>query len=149
MQRSTDGNSFADVSFVAPKNSLMADYTAVDKIKGSTSPYYRVKSIDLDGKTGYSPVARISVNRQGFDGIVVKNPVRGNSLEIQLNGLKPGTYQVSLNGISGNKIANKSVQVQSESVTVSLQLPSSVGKGVQVLSVMGSNFRQTGKVMVE
>jgi hypothetical protein len=150
LQKSIDGSSFTDVSFVTAKNSQTAAYTAADKIKGANNIlYYRVKSVDLDGKTGYSPIARISVNRQGFDGVVVKNPVRGNTLEVQLNGLQAGTYQLSLNGISGTKIATKAVQVQSSSVTVSMELPASAGKGIQILTVTGSNFRHAGKVVVE
>lgn len=149
LQKSTDGSSFADVNFVTAKNRQAADYTTTDKIKGGGNLYYRVKSVDLDGKTGYGPVARLSVNSQGFDGVVVKNPVRGNTLEVQLNGLQPGTYQVSLNGISGSKLATKAVQVQSSSVTVSMELPASVGKGIQILTVTGGSFRHAGKVLVE
>ncbi len=149
LQKSTDGNSFTDVTFIPAKNIQVADYTATDKVKGASNIFYRVKSVDLDGKTGFSPVARISVNRQGFDGVIIKNPARGNTVEVQLNGLQPGTYQVSLNGVSGNRLATQSVRVQGASTTVSMQLPATTGKGLQIITISGNNFRHTGKVMVE
>jgi len=149
LQKSTDGSSFADVNFVTAKNSLAADYSSTDKIKGAGTLYYRVKSVDLDGKTGYGPVARISVNNQGFDGVVVKNPVRGNRVEIQLNGLEPGVYQLSLNSVSGSRLTTKSVNVQNARVTVSMDIPATAGKGIQVLTVGGNKFRYAGKIVVE
>jgi hypothetical protein len=149
LQRSKDGFSFEDLSFVGAKNALEADYSASDRIKGGGVLFYRVKSVDLDGKQGFSPVAKINIDKGVANGVTVVNPVRGNRIEVQLNGLVPGVYQVSLNSISGTRLNTRSVNVQNDRVIVSMDVPATAGKGMQVLTVGGSNFRYTGKVMVE
>lgn len=149
LQRSKDGNSFEDVSFVGAKNALEANYSTSDKVKGGGVMFYRVKSVDLDGKQGFSAVAKISIDNGMANGVTVINPVRGNRVEVQLNGLEPGVYQVSLNSISGSRLNTKSVNVQNERVTVSMDIPATAGKGIQVLTVGGNKFRYAGKIVVE
>lgn len=149
LQRSTNGSSFVDVSFVVAKNAMEADYSTSDKIKGGGVLYYRIKSVDLDGKEGFSPVAKINIDKGIANGVTVVNPVRGNRVEVQLNGLEPGVYQVSLNSISGGRLNTRSVNVQSSRTTVSMDIPGTAGKGIQVLSVTGNKFRYAGKIVVE
>ncbi len=149
LQRSKDGNAFEDVSFVEAKNALEAEYRTTDKIKGGGVVFYRVKSVDFDGKLGFSPVSKISLDRGLANGITVVNPVRGNRVEVQLNGLVPGVYQVTLNSVSGSRLSSKTVNVQNERVTVSLDIPATAGKGLQVLTVGGNSFRYAGKIVVE
>lgn len=56
VQRSIDGSNFSKIGFVAATNS--SSYSFVDS-KGGSVVYYRIKSIDVDGKYSYSIVANI------------------------------------------------------------------------------------------
>jgi hypothetical protein len=149
LQRSRNGSTFEDVSFVQAKNALSADYSAGDKIKAGGLLYYRVKSIDFDGKEGFSPVAKINIDNGLANGVTIVNPVRGNRLEVQLNGLEPGVYQVSLNSLSGSRLNTRSVNVQGSRTSVSLDIPVTAGKGIQVLTISGNRYRFSGKIIVE
>jgi hypothetical protein len=64
VQRSIDGSSFSKIGFVAATNS--SSYNFVDS-KGGSVVYYRIKSIDADGKYSYS----IVVNIKGLQSDVV------------------------------------------------------------------------------
>jgi hypothetical protein len=149
LQRSANGSSFEDVSFVSAHNAIEADYSLTDKIKGGGILYYRVKSVDLDGKEGFSPVAKINIDNGLANGVTVVNPVRGNRVEVQLNGLEPGVFQVSLNTISGGRLNTKAVNVQSSRTTVSMDIPGTASRGIQVLTVTGNRFRYAAKIVVE
>ncbi|RZJ94776.1 MAG: T9SS type A sorting domain-containing protein [Hymenobacter sp.] len=69
VQVSKDGVNFRTISFVASKlvNSVQTlNYTYTDTENGKTSTrYYRLEQVDVDGKTSYSPVRAVS-----FDGAV-------------------------------------------------------------------------------
>lgn len=79
VQRSIDGSNFSKIGFVAATNS--PSYSFVDS-KGGNAVYYRIKSIDVDGKYSYS----IIVNVKGLESDVVMKafpmPVQ-NQLTIQ------------------------------------------------------------------
>lgn len=66
IERSTDGRNFSQISFVGASG--QSDYSFVDS-KPTTTAYYRIKSVDLNGRYGYSTVALV---KSGKSTIVLK-----------------------------------------------------------------------------
>jgi hypothetical protein len=66
VERSVDGRNFSNIGFVSAAGN--SSYSYVDNKPASTS-YYRIKSVDIDGKYGYSTVA---VVKTGSSSIVMK-----------------------------------------------------------------------------
>jgi hypothetical protein len=66
IERSADGRNFSQIAFVNASGET--NYSFVDNKPGSVS-YYRIKSVDINGKYGYSTVALV---KSGKSMIVVK-----------------------------------------------------------------------------
>lgn len=66
IERSNDGRNFSQIAFVSASG--QSDYSFVDSKPGSVS-YYRIKSVDINGRYGYSTVALV---KSGNSTIVVK-----------------------------------------------------------------------------
>ncbi|HWI91941.1 MAG TPA: T9SS type A sorting domain-containing protein [Flavisolibacter sp.] len=66
IERSTDGRSFSQIAFVGASG--QSDYSFVDG-KPTATAYYRIKSVDLNGRIGYSTVALV---KSGKSTIVLK-----------------------------------------------------------------------------
>ncbi|RZK87301.1 MAG: T9SS type A sorting domain-containing protein, partial [Hymenobacter sp.] len=89
LERSADGHSFIKVATVASHNSAGGGtYTYADPQPGEGRHYYRLKLIDRDHTSTYSPVATLTV-ACGAAGLVqlVPNPATST---VQLLGLRAG-----------------------------------------------------------
>jgi hypothetical protein len=81
IEYSTDGSNFnqAAIIFGTGESDSKKDYTYVDKNVAGRSGlvYYRLKSVDIDGKASYSSIRiiRLSEERQGMVLIAYPNPV--------------------------------------------------------------------------
>ncbi len=149
VQRSIDGVNFTDIGFVNARNASSTTYNFADVSATSGILFYRIRSVDYDGKAMLGNIAKINMAKSKLAGITVINPVKSGRVEMQLNGLNPGTYRVAFNTTGGGVVASKMVNVQGSSVSVTLDLPASVGKGLYMLTVTGTNLQQAKKVMVE
>ena len=91
VERSNDGRNFSQIAFVNAKGE--SDYSFVDS-KPATVSYYRIKSVDVNGRYGYSTVALVksgssSIVIKAFPSPVIKNvsiqhptAIAGNSIVI-------------------------------------------------------------------
>jgi hypothetical protein len=64
IERSDDGMSWAKVGTVAAKgnSSIASAYAYTEVVKGGSSYSYRLKMLDIDGKSAYSAIVKISFN---------------------------------------------------------------------------------------
>lgn len=79
VQRSTDGMAFSKIGFVSATNASSYNFT---DSKALDAAYYRIKSIDLDGKYAYSTVIAIKGQQSGVVMKAFPMPVQ-NQLTIQ------------------------------------------------------------------
>ncbi len=86
IERSTDGTNFAKIGFLSAQNGNGLNnynFDDADLVMGNRY-YYRLKQIDIDSRTSYSPVVNIAyLGKEGFTWY--PNPVK-NILVIQNNG---------------------------------------------------------------
>lgn len=128
VERSTDGTNFSDAGmvFAYGNTTSKSNYVFADNISNiqSSVVYYRLKSIDVDGKTQYSDVRIIRISKQGENVITIityPNPV-SNEVRITIPANwqnKKVVYELfSVNGQTAKKIetANSS---QTETLNVS------------------------------
>ncbi|MCB0517568.1 MAG: fibronectin type III domain-containing protein [Lewinellaceae bacterium] len=68
VQRSRDGRSFHDLENVAAGGNTISKraYETIDPTPFSGTNYYRLKTVDLDGSEGYSPIVEVQVRADGF-----------------------------------------------------------------------------------
>ena len=96
IERSSDGYSFSEVGNVtaAGSSSKALNYAFTDKSFTSGAAYYRLRQVDLDGKTEYSKV--VYINNKNAVGIITKIFPNPFTSDIQLIGL-PSSELTRLN----------------------------------------------------
>jgi hypothetical protein len=130
IERSNDGSSWTKVGSVAAKgnSSIASAYSYSEVVKGGASYSYRLKMVDIDNKSEYSPIVKVSFNNSNSANIkTYPNPatnffaVDGDAGTMQLqvinmsgavvktiNGYVANT-KVSLNGVvAGNYVVRVS-----------------------------------------
>jgi hypothetical protein len=76
VQRSLDGKTFTDIGTVKAVGSGANSYQFIDESPAEGTDYYRLKSVDKDGKFSYSKVLSISLSNNNYQLSIVPNPAR-------------------------------------------------------------------------
>jgi hypothetical protein len=85
VQKSTNGSSYTSIGKVTPKGGLTNQYDFTDGSTLSSVNYYRLKQVDLDGRSMFSKVLILRSNLEKFSVKAGPNPFAGNiSLFYQL-----------------------------------------------------------------
>ncbi|MEP6676910.1 MAG: LamG-like jellyroll fold domain-containing protein [Ferruginibacter sp.] len=112
IQRSADGNSFVTIGSMngSGTSSLQHDYTYTDKNPLPGVSYYRIRQVDLDGRSTYSVVIAIRFGAGNILTNVYPNPAK-SLLHLQFGG-KEKNVQVNIFDASGKLVLseNKSNQ---------------------------------------
>jgi Secretion system C-terminal sorting domain/Bacterial Ig domain len=131
VEYSTDGANFNQVAVVfgAGESDSRNDYTYVDKnLTGKSGLiYYRLKSVDMDGKASYSSIRiiRLGEEQQGIILTTYPNPV-SNELRITIPGNWQGkkiTYEVFNSNGQISKRSETASSSQTENLNVSALAP--------------------------
>ena len=128
IERSTDRQSFSDAAtvFAYGNTTSTSNYTFADNINAIQSDivYYRLRSVDADGKTQYSDIRIIRLSKKSDSNITIltfPNPV-SNEVRITIPASwqnKKVVYEVlSINGQTAKKVETANSN-QTESLTVS------------------------------
>jgi hypothetical protein len=115
VEKSTDEKNFSTISFVPAAG--QSSYSFVDAQPAAIT-YYRIKSVDLDGKPGYSAIVSV---KSGQSSVVLRafpTPVR-KDLTIQHNAATVST-RISISSIDGRLIQSIMPVVGSQQTTVDL-----------------------------
>jgi hypothetical protein len=140
VQKSNDAINFSTISTVAAKNLLCnTSYSYGDAKMLSSTAYYRIKTVDNDGRFTYSGIVSIngkaSLNLSVFpnpatNNLVMSHPQAGNNAYVQI---------ISLNGKDILRQA-----LQPGSVQTSLDV-STFSKGNYIVVYVNDNARQSAK----
>ena len=103
IERSGDGNTFKEIASTQSKNSVSGSrYSYVDTHPLSGNNYYRLKSMDIDGKFSYSNIDKVTFNLNANNVIVYPNPAK-DILTVQSN-FKGERLNITLTDLAGRKI---------------------------------------------
>lgn len=104
IERSIDGR-FANPQIVGqvPATGYSDDYVTykfVDEKLIASQVYYRVKNVDMDGKTTYSPIIQLFAKDLSYQLTAYPNPTDGQ-VAIRVNTLQEETFQLKLLNLQG------------------------------------------------
>ena len=103
IERSGDGNTFKEIASTQSKNSISGSrYSYVDTHPLSGNNYYRLKSVDIDGKFSYSNIDKVTFNLNANNVIVYPNPAK-DILTVQSN-FKGEKLNITITDLAGRKI---------------------------------------------
>ncbi|MGY3087700.1 hypothetical protein ACVWYF_000726 [Hymenobacter sp. UYAg731] len=110
VERSLDGQRFTEIGSVRsqresvkPNDYEFMDAGAARSVAVGKPVYYRLRQVDVDGTTSYSPVRAVVFGAQSA-ATVYPNPA-GSSATLDLSGLPTGDYSVQVLDLTGRQVA--------------------------------------------
>jgi hypothetical protein len=148
IQRSTNGKDFTTIGKVSANNKSYNEYSFIDDSPLSTvdskqlTLYYRIESVDKDGKVNYSPTRTLNFKPQTLNGICVyPNPAKDN-LTIQCKGAK----ELFIIDYLGKEVYSKKIINNQESIINVQRFP----KGIYaVKAIMANGEIKTEKIIIQ
>ena len=143
IERSVDGINYANVGNVSATGTTTSSrsYSFVDDAsKLSGTIYYRLKTLDKDGKVSYSVVQQVNI--KATKNIITKlypNPlISGQAIKLAYTSLKSGTVSVQVLNSMGKKVLSANLAVIEGSNTLSVS-GSHLVAGIYYVSVYADN----------
>jgi Concanavalin A-like lectin/glucanases superfamily/Secretion system C-terminal sorting domain len=153
VQRSIDGTNFTGISTVVAKgnSSIATNYTYTDnevtKAVTSTVVYYRLQSVDMDGKIQYSPVVTVSLLNKNSDVIVLQNPIN-NAIALQITTQQKQQVSITVTNATGQQLNNMQQLIPNGKTTLTIPA-NTLTKGIYFVTVHYNNTKQTLSVLKE
>jgi hypothetical protein len=151
VERSLNGSDFSSIATQLPISNQndKADYTAFDATPNTGVNYYRIKAIETTGKVVYSQVLSVSLGKSGQALKLYPNPVVGNQVTISLSNVKNGQYNLRVLNTAGQDVYRQAINSSSNTLTQTLELPSTIKPGVYNILVIGDNYRESKMFIVQ
>ena len=137
VERSVPGKGFFDESPVNPENNSTGNYQWVDQNPVPGNNYYRVRSIDLDGKIEYSKVVEVQAEKRDQSITVYPNPATVDNFNLQLNNKEAGLYEIQLINIFGQTFITKTFNYIGGNGKEKINLGRSIPKGIYQIQIKG------------
>ena len=142
---SATGSSFTKAATVAAiiNNGASAEYTWLDANATEGIHYYRIKSIDLNGKEKYSTVVSVTVGKVPGAIIVYPNPVTNGVMGLQFNNMPAGQYKTRLLNSFGQLILSKTINYNRGNTINKIALSNEMAKGIYSLEITNPDNSKT------
>ena len=145
IERST-GAGFKEIGNIGTSNSK--NYSFLDKTPSAGVNYYRIKATDNNGSVLYSSIVKVLVETKSAGITVFPNPVVGQKLNIQIDGVDAGKYAINIYSISGQRVSTTAVTLSGGSLSQALALPN-IKAGIYQLELTNGSTRITKTISVQ
>jgi hypothetical protein len=135
VEKSTDGSQFTKVATVDANNKSASDYNWTDANPVEGYNYYRIRSVDLDGKTAYTSIVKVQMSQTAAEIKVYPNPAVDAKVSIELNNLPAGIYYARLFNPLGQVIVSQKIIHPTGSSTETIQWSHSTARGIYQLEI--------------
>jgi hypothetical protein len=132
VERRTDQSNWQTLGFVAGNGTTNQrnNYTYVDRSTATGNIYYRLRQIDLDGKSVYSQPITVQMGPVAF----TLSPVPATDV-LTLNGLGAGNHTAEIYNARGQRVLNQAFSDEASTTLMVSTLPA----GVYMVRVLGSD----------
>jgi len=143
IEKSYNGQLFTAISSVAADISKAHIYYWENTFTTNAITYFRVKSIDKNGSSYYSPTVTIAKKSLKKGISIFPNPVEGNEFKLSFNNQPAGNYSIRLIGYSGQQFFKKTIIVNAGFQINNVEIPYDCYKGNYLLEIINpANERQ-------
>ncbi len=149
IEESNDGRIYQTIGTVAARNQIsMNSYSFISPNPIRGLKYYRLRIESTEGKSQFSNVVALrSADFPTFN--VIQNPVKGQVVRIQLNGITEGNKLLQLVNMNGQTIATKSITYNGGFFTSDISFGRLLPKGNYVLRLVSNEKMQPIKITIE
>ncbi len=145
--RSYNGKDFTIVGKVtgAGNSSSSKAYQFQDAINGTGYVYYRLRQVDVDGKSVLSPIVRLNMGSKTTAFELYPNPF-GSSFTASFSATKPATATLQIRNINGQVLYNKTIAVTKGFNAVQLSSLPVMPSGLYHVSIQNAEINFQGKM---
>ena len=137
---------FFAIANVAARNSLTNQYEIEDRLPLDGTAFYRIRSVDRDGKYSYSKIVSVSDRTTGAMA-VINNPAR-SSIFISVKAVPKGNYSYELVDNSGKVVQAGKILIDGQPV-LDIPLSFKTIKGFYIIKVRNGLFEFADKVIIQ
>jgi subtilisin-like proprotein convertase family protein len=139
IERSADGTTFVKIGELAASNAPgnLHQYIYNDLKPFAGRSYYRIKQVDIDGKSTYSIIVSVLTDKTNTPWVIYPNPARGQTSLLCNDNSR--NLQISLLDAAGRMVymQSKSNTVRGEVITIPLQ---KIAKGIYTIRIQSDNY---------
>lgn len=136
IEKSTDGISYVKIGEVPAKNLKSGEYKWLDQNKVNGYNYYRIRSVDMNGKVWLTQVVKVLIGLSVKASIsVYPNPVVNQVINVQMANNPAGKYQFKLLNIAGQLIVLKRADFAGGTGTVKIEIDKKLANGIYHLEI--------------
>jgi len=141
IERSNDGSHFTKIAVMSAMSRGSNNYNTIDAKPQAGNNYYRLKTIDKDGKFTYSAVLLVRVSASGkFEFVMYPNPAKDILVIAPTGTIIP--LQVDIFNQHGQKVMSKKISAATTSLSVA-RLP----KGMYIVKLRSGTDVQVKKLI--
>ncbi|QEC66767.1 T9SS type A sorting domain-containing protein [Panacibacter ginsenosidivorans] len=151
VERSANGTSFNTIENVDARNNDIAEnyYTVHDTRPVLGNNFYRIKAVNKNGEVSYSVIVVVNIGTAKSSVTVQPNPVFNKIINLQLNNVAAGNYTIVISNMSGQQIYNQKIEHGGGNAMQQIILPSSIARGVYIVSVFNKVATYNIHVVIE
>lgn len=151
IQRTSDGTKFETIGTTkaAGFSTSLINYLHNDAAPLSGVSYYRLKSVDLDGKFEYSALKAVYFNKLNSNSLtasIFPNPTSGNELSIEIGNELSGNVKLEINDAAGRVAYTKEL---TEKLTKLTNLSTFLNNGMYFVTLHSSYEKVSLKLIVD
>jgi hypothetical protein len=147
IERSSDGTRFNTLQFVASKSvngtsNTALNYALTDQQPLAENNYYRLKQVDLDGKSDYSKTVVVKYSKTSSL-VIIKAIINttGTILNVDIDADNAAATSISVVDLQGRIVLQKMDNIQAGTNTLTLDI-SALAKGMYVLKLQSNSSKE-------
>lgn len=142
VERSGNGNQFKKVHTTAAKNTNAGAYAWTDVNALDGYNFYRIKSVDVNGKTAFSKIVKVFAGSIKQSISVNPNLVKGGIINLQMMNQPAGTYKLSLLNSIGQVMLSREIEHTENSISETILINKFTSHGLYKLNVTKPDGKQ-------
>jgi hypothetical protein len=145
-RKDSRNTTFFRIAGIPANNNVINNYETEDHLPLEGTAFYRIRSVDRDGKHTYSKIVAVSDKGDGSMA-VINNPAR-STIFISVNGVPKGNYVWQLLDASGRIVEAGQMLLDGQSV-IEIPVPAKATKGLYLVKVRNGLFEFADKVIIQ
>lgn len=151
IEKSTNGLTFAKKSThkVTNPTANSNSYQWIDNEPNVGSNYYRVKMVENSGKIELSKIVKVFVDSRHQNISIFPNPVKGNTIGLQLMNVGKGTYQIKIYNSNGQQQYATTMTHSGGNATQTIRLLSNLKKGTYTFIMTNGDSKYSKSILLD
>ena len=135
VEKSFDGNNFSKAGAVSVGKTNAGNYHWLDQEPVSGSHYYRIRSVDIDGKTSLTQIVKVMIDHTTGTISVYPNPITNGVVNLQMGNQPKGVYGLRLLNPVGQVLLSKKMEHPGGNHTEKINWDYKMARGMYQLEV--------------